>query len=87
MRILVAVDQNPYSAHAVRQVAGLAMNTWADITLLGLQPKKRTGASTSASISGRRKIDPALSKVMHCISRYVSQPFRRRGITLYAAEI
>lgn len=64
MRILVAVDQNPYSAHAVRQVAGLAMNTWADITLLGLQPKKRTAANTSASISGRRKIDPALSKVM-----------------------
>jgi len=64
MRILVAVDQNPYSAHAVRQVAGLAMNTWADITLLGLQPKKRTGANPAASISGRREIDPALSSVM-----------------------
>jgi nucleotide-binding universal stress UspA family protein len=64
MRILVAVDQNPYSAHAVRQVAGLAMNTWADITLLGLQPKKRTGANPSASISGRREIDPALCSVM-----------------------
>jgi nucleotide-binding universal stress UspA family protein len=65
MRILVAVDQNPYSAHAVRQVAGLAMNTWADITLLGLQPKKWTGANPSASIPGRRKIDPSFSKVMH----------------------
>jgi len=65
MRILVAVDQNPYSAHAVRQVAGLAMNTWADITLLGLQPKKRTGADTSAAISGRRNIEPSLSEAMH----------------------
>jgi len=64
MRILVAVDQNPYSAHAVRQVAGLAMNTWADITLLGLQPKKRTVANPAASISSRREIDPALSSVM-----------------------
>ena len=65
MRILVAVDQNPYSAHAVRLVAGLAMNTWADITLLGLQPKKWTGAHPAASISGRRQIDPSFSKVMH----------------------
>jgi nucleotide-binding universal stress UspA family protein len=65
MRILVAADQNPYSAHAVRQVAGLAMNTWADITLLGLQPKKSGDTGTSASVSGRRKIDLSLSKVMH----------------------
>lgn len=64
MRILVAVDQNPYSAYAVRQVAGLAMNTWADITLLGLQSKKRTAAKTSAAISGRQEIDPTLSKAM-----------------------
>jgi len=65
MRILVAVDQNPYSAYAVRQVAGLAMNTWADITLLGLHPKKRTPAERTASNSGRRNIDPALCEVMH----------------------
>ena len=65
MRILVAVDQNPYSAYAVHQVAGLAMNTWADITLLGLYPKKRSTAERTASNSGRRKIDPALCEVMH----------------------
>ena len=64
MRILVAVDQNPYSAHAVSRVAGLAMNTWADITLLGLQPKKRAGADSAASISGPRQIDPSLSNAM-----------------------
>ena len=64
MRILVAVDQNPYSTHAVRQVAGLAMNTWADITLLGLQPQKKTADAASASISDRRKIDPSLPKIM-----------------------
>ena len=49
MRILVAVDQNPYSAHAVRQVAGLAMNTWADVTLLGLLPKKKAGGDSAAA--------------------------------------
>ncbi|MEE8480598.1 MAG: universal stress protein [Desulfobacterales bacterium] len=36
MRILVALDQHPYSNHAVREAAKLAMNTWADVTLLGV---------------------------------------------------
>ena len=39
MRILVAVDQHPYSAHVVKDVAKLAGNTWADVTLLGVSPK------------------------------------------------
>jgi nucleotide-binding universal stress UspA family protein len=39
MRILVAVDQHPYSGHAVNDVAKLAGNTWADVTLLGVGPK------------------------------------------------
>jgi nucleotide-binding universal stress UspA family protein len=39
MRILVALDQHPYSNHAVREAAKLAMNTWADVTLLGVCPK------------------------------------------------
>jgi len=64
MRILVAVDQNPYSAHAVRRVAGLALNTWADVTLLGLQPKKRAGAEPGPSNSAPRQIDPSLFRAM-----------------------
>lgn len=39
MRILVAIDENPYSAHAVGEVARLAANTWANVTLLGVQTK------------------------------------------------
>ena len=39
MRILVAVDQHPYSAHVVKDVAKLAGNTWADVTLLGVGAK------------------------------------------------
>jgi nucleotide-binding universal stress UspA family protein len=39
MRILVAVDQHAYSAHVVKDVAKLAGNTWADVTLLGVGPK------------------------------------------------
>ncbi len=40
MRILVALDHQPYSAYVVHEVAKLAMNTWADITLLGVHPRK-----------------------------------------------
>ncbi len=39
MKILVAVDQNPYSAHAVLEVARLAANTWANVSLLGVLSK------------------------------------------------
>ena len=39
MKILVAVDQNPYSSHAVGEVAKLAANTWANVSLLGIQSK------------------------------------------------
>jgi nucleotide-binding universal stress UspA family protein len=37
MKILVAVDQHPYSAYAVGEVAKLAANTWANVSLLGVQ--------------------------------------------------
>jgi nucleotide-binding universal stress UspA family protein len=39
MRILAAVDQHPYSAHVVKDVAKLAGNTWADVTLVGVSLK------------------------------------------------
>ena len=37
MRILVALDRQTYSAGIVNDVAKLAANTWADVTLLGVQ--------------------------------------------------
>ncbi len=40
MRILVALDTNPYSTYVVHEVAKLAMNTWADVTLLGVDSKR-----------------------------------------------
>jgi nucleotide-binding universal stress UspA family protein len=36
MRILFAGDEHPYSAYALKKVAGLAMSTWADVILLGV---------------------------------------------------
>ncbi len=43
MRILFAGDEQPYSAFALKELTRLAMNTWADVTLLGVQ-----GTSASA---------------------------------------
>ncbi|MCK5192166.1 MAG: universal stress protein [Desulfobulbaceae bacterium] len=48
MRILVALDQHPYSNRAVREAAKLAMNTWADVTLLGVAPKSQPSKENSA---------------------------------------
>ena len=47
MRILIALDQNEYSAHTLGRVARLAENTWADITLLGIFPGKNDSALSS----------------------------------------
>jgi nucleotide-binding universal stress UspA family protein len=40
MKILAAVDRNPYSACAVEEVARLAKNTLANVTLLGVVSRK-----------------------------------------------
>lgn len=51
MRILLAVDQHPYSAHTVNDVAKLAGNTWSDVTLVGVGPKA-TEISRSSNRAG-----------------------------------
>jgi len=55
MKILLAVDQNPYSTHAVRQVATLAANTWANVSLLGVLDRngaKKMVPGKSATVQG-----------------------------------
>ncbi|MCG2773016.1 MAG: hypothetical protein L6277_13125, partial [Desulfobacterales bacterium] len=36
MKILFAGDEHPYSAFALQEVIRLALNTWADVTLLAV---------------------------------------------------
>ena len=48
MRILVALDTNPYSKYVVHEVAKLAMNTWADVTLLGVESRKPASSLNGA---------------------------------------
>ncbi len=60
MRILVAVDQHPYSANVVKDVAKLAGNTWADVTLLGVGPK---ATDIRRSSNGAERIHPLTEKL------------------------
>lgn len=64
MRILVAVDQNPYSARAVAEVATLAKNTWADVTLLGVQSRTASKSEPSDLSSSRWHLDHPLAKAL-----------------------
>jgi hypothetical protein len=50
MKMLVPVDTNPYSAVASRKAARLAINTWADVTMLGIQTKS-SGNAVDAALS------------------------------------
>jgi nucleotide-binding universal stress UspA family protein len=53
MKIIAAVDRNPYSSHAVGEVVKLAANTWANVSILGVQPKNMTtttGRGTKARL-------------------------------------
>ncbi|MGQ9653122.1 MAG: universal stress protein [Thermodesulfobacteriota bacterium] len=54
MRILFAGDEHPYSAYALEETARLAMNTWADVILLGVS------SSVPAPVGGE-----AVNEAMH----------------------
>ena len=62
MRILVAVDQHPYSAHVIKDVAKLAGNTWADVTLLGLGPKAMDIGRSSSRAGIKNPLTEKLKK-------------------------
>jgi nucleotide-binding universal stress UspA family protein len=65
MRILVAVDQNMYSAHAVEEISKLALNTWADVILLGVGFKKNASVEASNEISPQPDLKrPPLSQAL-----------------------
>ncbi|MFQ5484738.1 MAG: universal stress protein [Desulfobacterales bacterium] len=65
MRILFVVDQNRYSARIIPQVVRLAMNTWSDITLLGVQPKITTAKNKSTATSAWRHLDRSFIDTLH----------------------
>jgi nucleotide-binding universal stress UspA family protein len=49
MRILFAGDGQPYSAYALKEMIKLARNTWADVTLLGVQANREAATVSGAA--------------------------------------
>ena len=52
MHILIAVDHQPYSSYAVGEVAKLAANTWANVSLLGVQPRNSLSGPSLTAFNG-----------------------------------
>jgi nucleotide-binding universal stress UspA family protein len=48
MKILFVGDEHPYSAYALEEVVRLALNTWADVTLLAASPALTAKGSEGA---------------------------------------
>jgi nucleotide-binding universal stress UspA family protein len=62
MRILAAVDHHPYSAKVINDVAKLAGNTWADVTLLGVGPKAMDIGRSSSRAGIKHPLTEKLKK-------------------------
>lgn len=62
MKILFVGDEQPYSEFALNEVIRLAMNTWADVTLLGSQAAVPNRAAGSG---GQSLADQPLSQALH----------------------
>lgn len=78
MKIIVAVDQKPYSAHAVDEVAKLAANTWANVTLLGVQAKMPSKNESPAGLSSGFTLDDPLPSAL--------QGYRERFLRHFEGE-
>lgn len=51
MKILFAADEQPYSAFALQELAKLAMNTLADVTILGVQDASPASGPVSPALN------------------------------------
>jgi nucleotide-binding universal stress UspA family protein len=86
MKILAAVDPNPYSAHAVLEVAKLAANTWAHVSLLAVVSKSDAKERDASVDPGSTLSDNPVVKALFdhqeaFLSHFQSRegPYRRTG--------
>lgn len=61
MRILFAGDEHTYSAYALNKASSLAMNTWADITLLAVSNSSAGGSAAETMDAPDNAISTTLS--------------------------
>jgi nucleotide-binding universal stress UspA family protein len=90
MRILVAVDQHPYSAHVVKDVAKLAGNTWSDVTLLGVGSKVTEISRSSSHTKTKHPLIEALQNYRLNFLDYFEKtesPYEKRACNYEFVEV
>jgi nucleotide-binding universal stress UspA family protein len=96
MKILVAVDQNPYSTHAVLELAKLSANTWAHVSLLAVVSKsaikeKSTGVDAAPILSDNPAVKALFAHHEAFLSYFEERggpnPYRWTGETKELVEV
>ncbi len=62
MKILFAGDEHPYSAFALQEVIRLALNTWADVTLLAVSPAPAVRESQGGALAPDQPLPRVLNR-------------------------
>lgn len=70
MRILVAVNDKPFSTYTVNKVAEIAMGTWADVTLVGVLPKVTGNGGASGRNSQSNQGNHDGEKLLEALRRH-----------------
>ena len=77
MKILFAADEQPYSAYALTEVTRLALNTWADVAILGV---------TAPGRDPEAEPDQSLLAALHGYREDFLQVAAQEGLTAYAQD-
>jgi nucleotide-binding universal stress UspA family protein len=73
MKILVALDTTSQSSFVVNEVARLASNTYADVTLLGLESEASAGGRPLSAIQRPHKAHPLVQSLRGYREHFLSQ--------------
>jgi nucleotide-binding universal stress UspA family protein len=90
MRILAAVDHHPYSAKVINDVAKLAGNTWADVTLLGVGPKAMDIGRSSSRAGIKHPLTEKLKKYRRTFLDHFEKeesPYEKRSCSYEFIEV
>ncbi len=93
MKILVAVDQNPYSAKTAKVVAELAANTWANVTILGVLPRRSPAGKPAASAEDWNMEHPLPRALLEYQKKFLSHfkkdacPYTQRNFGYQLIEV
>jgi nucleotide-binding universal stress UspA family protein len=78
MKILFAADEQPYSAYALKEVTRLALNTWADVTIVGV------GSTRPGRESAVPESEDPLLQSLHQYRQAFLQNAEEEGLAPYA---